>query len=156
MGFIKRLLGLETRPGEPKPVHDRSFDEEVMRDDLPSFVYFYHLWCSSCQVMGGLLNEIGPLFTSRARFFKININKDPSVPQRLGVTGVPTIVVLKNGRETDRLVGLTPLNPLREWVERQLDTDLLERQLDNDRTGRQPDTDLPGSHGTSTPEAGND
>jgi thioredoxin 1 len=120
MGFIRRFLGLETIPGQPKPVHGGTFDEEVLAGELPSFVYFFHLWCSSCQVMGGLLNEIGPDYLDRAAFFKMNVQKEPAIPTRYNVTAVPTVIVFKNGEEANRLVGLIPLNALREWVEKHL------------------------------------
>ncbi len=120
MGFIKRFLGLETKPGEPKPVHGGSFDEEVLTGELSSFVYFFHLWCSSCQVMAGLLNEVGPDYADRALFFKMNVHKEPAIPSRYNVTGVPTVIVFKKGEEADRLVGLFPLDALRDWIEEHL------------------------------------
>jgi thioredoxin 1 len=120
MGFIKRFLGLEIKPGEPKPLNKGSFDEEVLTGEIPSFVYFFHLWCSSCQVMGGLLNEVGPDYADRAEFFKMNVHKEPAIPARYKVAGVPTLIVFKKGEEADRLVGMHPLDPLREWIEKHL------------------------------------
>ena len=48
MGFIKRLLGLETRPGEPETIDSERFERDVLHGDLPCVVEFYNLWCSSC------------------------------------------------------------------------------------------------------------
>jgi thioredoxin 1 len=118
MGFIKRLLGLETKPGEPRPIKDDSFESEVLKCELPCFVEFYNLWCSSCQVMSGLLNEVGPSYLGKAKFFKLNTDRNPAVPARYNISGVPTIIVFKDGKEVDRLAGLTPLNPLKEWIEK--------------------------------------
>jgi len=123
MGFLKRLLGLETKPGEPKPVDEARFESEVLGSDLPCFVYFYNLWCASCQVTGGLLNEVGPGFVGRAEFFKIDTHKAPSVPARFNVRGVPAIIAIRAGREIDRLVGLTPIDSLTSWIEKNIDSD---------------------------------
>lgn len=120
MEFIKRLLGLETKPGEPKALHEGSFDEEALTGELPSFVYFFHLWCSSCQVMGGLLNEVGPEYVDRAKFFKVNVHKEPAIPSRHDIASVPVVIVFKNGEPVDRLVGLVPLNLLKGWIEQHL------------------------------------
>lgn len=121
MGFIKRLLGLEVNPGEPLRISDVEFDNLVSDKERPCFVYFYHLWCSSCQVMGGLLNEIGPGYTEKANFYKMDISKDPHSADRLSVGAVPTVLFFKGGALVDGLKGLTPLNELREWIEGNLE-----------------------------------
>lgn len=117
MGFLRRFLGLETKPGEPESIGDDRFDGEIAQSDLPCVVEIYNLWCSSCQVMTGLLNEIGPDYIGKARFFKVNAERSPSIPQRLGVSGVPTILVLQRGEVIGRLTGLVPLNDLRDWID---------------------------------------
>jgi thioredoxin len=120
MGFIKRLLGLETKPGEPETVNSERFEAEVLRSDLPCIVEFYNLWCSSCQVMTGLLNEIGPGYMGRARFYKVNVERTPSIPARFQISGVPTVILFDAGEPRDRLTGLVPLNDLKEWIDTRL------------------------------------
>jgi thioredoxin len=136
MGFLKRLLGLEQRPGEPRPVNDDRFEEEVFNNQLPCFIDFFNLWCSPCQVMGGLLNEVGPLFAGRADFFKVDVNRNPAVAAHFNIRSVPTIIVVKDGEEIGRHVGLMPLNPLKAWIEAHIE-------------GRMPGD--PDSGGDSTP-----
>jgi thioredoxin 1 len=121
MGFIKRLLGLETKPGEPRAIDEASFDATVLGGEKPSFVYFFHLWCSSCQVMGGLLNEVGPEFADRAEFYKVNVHKEPMIASRCDISGVPALLAIRGGAEVDRVVGLVPLDTLRTWIEQNLD-----------------------------------
>ncbi|MBN1884265.1 MAG: hypothetical protein JW876_01915 [Candidatus Krumholzibacteriota bacterium] len=122
MGFLKRLLGLETIPGEPAPLTDASYDALVPASDLPCFVYVFTLMCSGCQVMGGLLNEIGPDYVGRALFFKLDATKNPRTAAAHGVTGVPTVLCIRGGSVADRLVGLVPLDDLRGWIDRALAT----------------------------------
>ena len=117
MGFIKRLLGLETKPGEPETIDAERFDREVLQSGLPCIVEFYNLWCSSCQVMTGLLNEIGPGYLERARFYKVNAERSPSIPPRYGVSGVPTVILFKAGEPVDRLTGLVPIDDLKAWID---------------------------------------
>ncbi len=118
MGFLKKLLGLETKPGEPESIGDDRFEEEVLRSELPCVVEIYNLWCSSCQVMAGLLNEVGPDYVGKVKFFKVNAERSPSIPQRFQVSGVPTILFVEKGEVVDRLTGLVPLDELRDWIER--------------------------------------
>ena len=120
MGFLKRFFGLETKPGELQPLTDDRFDAEVLASDTASFVYFFNLWCNSCQVMSGLLNEIGPDYLGKARFFKLDTGKNPYTPGRYTVISVPTVIAFKNGEPGERLVGLTPLDDLKDWIDRHL------------------------------------
>jgi len=120
MGFIKRLLGLETKPGEPETINKDRFERDVLQGDLPCIVEFYNLWCSSCQVMTGLLNEIGPQYLERARFYKVNAERSPSIPPRYGISGVPTVIMFKGGEPVDRLSGLVPIDDLKDWIDQHL------------------------------------
>ncbi len=120
MGFLRKLLGLEVKPGEPAPLTDGHFDREIKENDLPCFVYFYHLWCSSCQVMGGLLNEIGPEYAGRAVFYKLDVHKNPETMARFAVSSVPTVIALKKGEQVDRHSGLVPIDQIKEWVEKNI------------------------------------
>jgi thioredoxin 1 len=117
MGFLKRLFGLETKPGEPESIGGERFEREVLQGELPCIVEFYNLWCSSCQVMTGLLNELGPGYLGRARFYKVLVDRNPSIPGRFQISGVPTIALFKNGEAVDRLVGLVPIDELKAWID---------------------------------------
>ncbi len=120
MGFIKRLFGLEIKPGEPEKLSDNSFDAVIAENDKPCFVHFYSLCNASSQVMSGLLNEIGPDYMKKASFYKMNVRDNPYTPQKLKITGVPAIVVFKEGNPVESLTKLTPLNQLREWIEKNI------------------------------------
>ncbi|MDZ7860503.1 MAG: thioredoxin domain-containing protein [Candidatus Krumholzibacteriota bacterium] len=119
-GFIRRLLGLEVKPGEPEKLSDASFDEVIKEDGSLCFVHFYTLCSASCQVMGGLLNEIGPNYIGKANFYKMDIRDNPYTPQRFNITGVPAVVVFKDGKPVETLTRLTPLNQLKEWIEKNI------------------------------------
>jgi thiol-disulfide isomerase/thioredoxin len=117
MGFLKRLLGLETKPGEPETLDDRVFDDAIDEPDIPVFIFFFNLWCSGCQVMHGLLNEIGPDYIGRARFYKMDVNKSPHAVTALGIRGVPVLAVFSPGGRSDSTAGLLNITELREWIE---------------------------------------
>jgi len=118
--LFKKLFGLEVKPGEPEKLRDNSFDAVISENDKPCFVHFYTLCNASCQVMNGLLNEIGPNYIEKASFYNMNIRDNPYAPQRLKVTGVPTIVAFKDGSPVDALTRLVPLDELTEWIEKNI------------------------------------
>ena len=117
MGFLKRLLGLEQKPGEPKPLNDAVFADAVLKNERPCVVDFYSLWCSPCQVMSGLLNEIGPDYIDRVNFFRLDVTKNPYTASRYGISSVPTVVAFGKGKELKRFAGLMPIDELRDWID---------------------------------------
>ena len=118
MGFLKRFFTGSTKPGKPIVVTDESFEQEVLNSDLPAVVDFWSPTCAPCQVMGGLLNELGPEYADRLRVFKLNVEQSPDTAEQYQIRGVPTLVFLRKGREVDRVVGLMPLHPLRAKLEK--------------------------------------
>jgi thioredoxin 1 len=113
MGLFDRLFNREPKPGKPQPVTDESFEQEVLASDTPALVDFWSRRCPPCQVMGGLLNEIGPDYAGIVNIFKLDVDENPQITMRYQITSIPTVILFRNGRVVDRIVGLIPLNPLR-------------------------------------------
>ena len=117
MGFFKRLFGIEVNPGEPVSLPNIVSFNEAVNGERPCLVYFFHLWCSSCQVMSGLLNEIGPGYLDRINFYKVDVHKVPDAAAVHGISGVPTQIIFSGGVPVARQTGLIPLDQLKEWIE---------------------------------------
>ncbi len=120
VGFFKRLLGIETKPGEPVALPDEMFDETVREPGMPVFVFFFNNWCSGCQVMHGLINEVGPDYIGRALFYKMDATKSPHAVTALEIRGVPVLAVFTPGGTVDRTTGLINITELRNWIESHL------------------------------------
>ena len=113
MGFLKNLFFKPPKPGKPLPVTDPSFGQEVLESEIPVVVDFWSARCSPCQVMGGLLDEIGPDYTGRVQIFKLNVDQNPKTAMQYQVQSVPTLILFRKGKPVDRIVGLLPMKPLR-------------------------------------------
>lgn len=113
MGFLKNLFFKPPKPGKPLPVTDESFREEVLESEIPVVVDFWSARCPPCQVMGGLLDEIGPDYVGQVRIFKLNVDQNPQTAMQYRVQSIPTVFFFNKGKPVDRIVGLLPLNPLR-------------------------------------------
>jgi thioredoxin 1 len=118
MGLFEKLFNREPKPGKPQPVTDESFEQEVLASDIPVAVDFWSSRCPPCQVMGGLLNEIGPDFAGRVSIFKLNVDQNPQTTMTYQIMNIPTIILFRNGRVVERIVGLLPLNPLRAKLDK--------------------------------------
>jgi len=118
MGFFQKLFGGSPKPGKPRPITDEMFQQDVLRSPRPVVVDFYSSTCPPCHVMGGLLNELGPDFADRIEFYKLNVDKNPQTAAKYQIQSVPTLVFFYRGKMVDKIVGLMPLNPLREKLDR--------------------------------------
>ena len=118
MSFFKNLFNKEPKPGKPITVTDEDFEAEVLASPLPVVVDFWSPTCAPCQVMGGLLNEIGPDYIDRVKLVKVNVVQNPDLAVKFQIQSVPTLIVFKEGKAVERLTGLIPLNPLRTLMDK--------------------------------------
>jgi len=118
MGFFKSLFNRPPKPGKPQPTTDYSFEQDVLASDIPAVVDFWSSRCPPCHVMGGLLDEIGPDYAGRVNIFKLNVDQNPETAAQYQIRSIPTIILFRQGRAVDIIVGLLPLNPLREKMDK--------------------------------------
>ena len=85
----------------------QSFDQEVLHSNKPVLVDFYADWCGPCKMLSPVVEEIAGE-SDAYRVCKINVDDAPEIAARYRVMSIPTLVVLKNGREVNRSVGAKP------------------------------------------------
>ena len=123
MSIFKKLFGGEPKPGKPIVISDESFESEVLGSEIPVALDFWSSTCAPCQVMGGLLDEIGPEYVGKVMIGKLRVDQNPETSGRFAVQSVPTLILFNKGKEIHRQVGLLPLNPLRQLFDKLADLD---------------------------------
>ena len=73
-------------------------------------------WCGPCRVVGPSLEQLAGELAGQVKLVKVNVDEAPGVQRRFAVQGIPTLVVLRDGREVGRKVGAAPLPELRTWL----------------------------------------
>ncbi len=114
MSFLDKLFSRSTKPGKPVVVDNGNFEDEVIKSDIPVVVDFWSSTCQPCQVMGGLLNEIGPEFAGKVKIAKVRVDYEPEIASQFGVRSVPTLIIFSNGKPVENIVGLLPLMKLKQ------------------------------------------
>ena len=98
-------------------ITDSNFDEEIKNSQLPILVDFWAEWCGPCKQIGPILEEIGEAKKNKLKILKLNVDENPQTPQKLGVRGIPTLMLFKNGKLVDTKVGSLPKNMLESWLD---------------------------------------
>jgi len=86
---------------------DGTFENDVLKADRPVLVDFWAAWCAPCRALAPTVESVAEKYASNARVVKLNVDDNPSVSQRYGIKGIPTLILFKNGREEERVVGAT-------------------------------------------------
>jgi thioredoxin 2 len=93
------------------------FDEEIVAS-MPVLVDFWAPWCGPCRMVSPVVEQMGREYAGRLKVVKLDIDQAPAIAARYGIQGIPLLLVLKDGREIDRVTGAVPAATLREVLER--------------------------------------
>src|SRR5512143_3803176 len=93
--------------GKGAEVGDQNFETEVLNSPVPVLVDFWAAWCAPCRMLAPTVEAVAENYAGNARVMKLNVDDNPSVSQRFGIKGIPTLILFKNGKEEERVVGAT-------------------------------------------------
>ena len=97
-------------------VTDESFDADVLKSSTPVLVDFWAEWCGPCKQIGPALEQIADELAGQVTIAKINIDDSPMTPSKMGVKGIPTLMLFKDGQVAATRIGALPQSQLFEWV----------------------------------------
>src|SRR3954464_12671736 len=88
-------------------VSDSSFEKDVLGSSKPVLVDFWAQWCTPCRMLAPTVEAVAEQCSATASVVKLNVVDNPSTAQRYGIKGIPTLILFRDGKEVERVVGAT-------------------------------------------------
>ena len=102
--------------GHLNQISDATFDTEI-HADTPVLVDFWAEWCGPCRMVAPVLEQIAAEQSGKLKIVKLNVDENQETPQQFGVTGIPTMILFKDGEMVERIVGFMPKPVLMKKLE---------------------------------------
>jgi thioredoxin 1 len=98
-------------------VTDQTFENEVLQSATPVLVDFWAEWCGPCRLIAPIVDELATEYNGRLKVTKLDVDSSPGVAARYGVRGIPTLILFKNGRVVDQVVGAASKHQLLQRIQ---------------------------------------
>jgi len=102
---------------EPISVDEQSFEEAVIKSQLPVLVDFWASWCGPCTAVAPIVKELAGDYEGRVSFAKVNVDENPRIAANYGIQAIPTLLIFNEGKPVRQAVGLQPKKELQKLLD---------------------------------------
>ena len=99
-------------------VDEKSFEAEVLNSEAPVLVDFWATWCGPCRKLGPVLDEISQDYSDKLKVVKVNTDENMNIAKDYSINGLPTLLIFKDGKAQERMVGLMPKSTITKNIEK--------------------------------------
>jgi len=97
-------------------VTDDNFETEVLNSKIPVLVDFWAEWCGPCKMLAPTLDELSTELANKIKIVKMNVDDSPKTPSAIGIRGIPTMMIYKDGQAIATKVGALPKGAIIDWI----------------------------------------
>lgn len=101
-------------------VTDKDFESTILKSSTPALVDFWATWCAPCRAIAPIVDEMAVKYNGKIKVTKMNVDENPSTPGKYGVRGIPTLILFKDGKVLDQIVGAASKNNIVALLEKAL------------------------------------
>lgn len=102
------------------PVTDETFAELVLQSKVPVLVDFWAPWCGPCRMIAPIVDELATEYGEKIRCVKLNTDESPNTASEYGIRSIPTVLVFKNGKKMDTIIGAVPKATIAQTIDKYL------------------------------------
>jgi thioredoxin 2 len=106
--------------GKVVELNGANFDSYALKSDLPIVIDFWAAWCGPCRMMTPNFEMAATRLEPRVRLGKLDTEAEPAIAGRYGIRGIPSMIMVRKGREIDRTSGVRPTSAIVDWVDQAL------------------------------------
>ena len=105
-----------------KPIHvtDAEFQATVLDSKVPVFVDFWAEWCGPCHMIAPVVEELAEEYDGRFAFTKVDVDANPNTAMQFGIRSIPTMLLFKDGKVADQVIGAGPKAMLKSKIDKVL------------------------------------
>ena len=97
-------------------VSDATFESEVLQSQQPVMVDFWAAWCGPCRALAPIVDEVATTYNGQLKVMKMNVDQNAQTPARYGIRGIPALLIFKDGKVADQIVGYVPKDTIDKSV----------------------------------------
>lgn len=98
-------------------ITEQNFEQEVLKSDKPVLVDFWATWCGPCRMLAPTIEEIAREQEGIVKVGKVDVDEQPGLAAKFGISSIPTLMVFKDGKVTGSAVGMRPKSIIEEMLE---------------------------------------
>jgi thioredoxin 1 len=97
---------------------ESNFDKEVLQSDKPVLVDLWAVWCAPCTMISPIIEAIAQEYSGRLKVGKVNVDENSQLAVRYGVRAIPTILLFKEGKVAEQMIGVQPKEALKAMIDK--------------------------------------
>jgi thioredoxin len=104
--------------GKPVEVRDGNFEPEVLKSRVPVLLDCWAPWCGPCRIVAPTIEQLARKYAGRVKVAKLNTDENPEITSSYGILSIPTLLIFKEGKLVDRMVGAIPKGEIERRLSR--------------------------------------
>jgi len=106
----------------PIEITDANFEQEVTKSQMPVLIDFWAVWCGPCKMIAPFVEELAGEYEGKIKVGKVDVDSNPQISMNYGIRSIPTLLVFKDGKVVDQIIGAVPKQAIAAKLDAQLQT----------------------------------